>query len=337
MGLERVNLSIILPFYNAENTISRAIESIANQSYQNFECILINNNSKDGSLKIAEEWRDKDTRFKLIHEAQQGVVFASNAGLQIAKGKYIARMDADDFSFPDRMKLQVEFLEKNNDYGAVSGQVEYISEMDHTEGFARYVDWVNSVNTYKEILNNRFIESPIINPTAMWRRGVSEKWGMYQNGNFPEDYELWLRWLCNGVKIRKLNEPLIKWYDSPTRLTRTHSIYSNEAFFRIKTQYLADWLKKNNPQYPKVAIWGASRISRKYIGFLKDQGIEIDFFIDIKKSRQISKEVVYYEDIPLPKEVFILVYMKHLKIKNQIKSFLDSKGFVLGLDYLLVS
>ena len=337
MRVEKPRVSIILPFYNAENTLDRAIESIANQSYQNFECIFINNNSTDGSLIIAEEWRAKDTRFKLIHESRQGVVFASNAGSRIACGEYIARMDADDYSFPKRVELQLDFLNNNSEYGAVSGQVEYISEMDKTQGFARYVDWVNSVKSYKEILNNRFIESPIINPTAMWRRGVAEKWGMYKNGNFPEDYELWLRWLSKGVKIMKLDETFIKWYDSPKRLTRTHPIYSNEAFFRIKTQYLADWLKKNNPHYPKVAIWGASRISRKYISFLKEQAIEIDFVIDIKKSRQRNKQVTYYEDIPSSKEVFVLVYMKHLSIRNQIQDFLHSKGFVLGLNYLLVS
>ena len=97
-------VSVILPFFNAEQTLNRAIESIANQSYSNFECILIDNNSTDKSNSIAKEWVTKDNRFILTTEEKQGVVFASNKGFEIAQGKYIARMDADDFASPQDFK-----------------------------------------------------------------------------------------------------------------------------------------------------------------------------------------------------------------------------------------
>jgi len=330
-------VSVILPFYNADSTLNRAIESIASQSLKSFECILINNNSTDISAEIAQNWIENDNRFILIHEKKQGVMFASNTGSELARGKFIARMDADDWAYPNRLKLQADFLETKPDYGAVAGLVEHISHSENTKGFARYVEWVNSVQTYSEILNNRFIESPIPNPSAMWRREVAEKYGMYKSGDFPEDYEMWLRWLSKGIKIGKLNETVLKWHDSDTRLTRTQSIYSDSAFYRIKTKYLASWLMKNNPFHPNIAIWGASRISRRRARLLKQYGIEIECYIDIQRDRQLDKEVLYYSEIPPPGNIFILTYIKQMNARDEIQDFLHSRGYKEGLNYLLVS
>ena len=171
-------VSVILPFFNAEETLKRAIGSIESQSLIDFECILINNNSTDRSVDIAKRQIKKDKRFILIHEKNQGVMFASNAGSEMARADYIARMDADDFSTPDRLKLQSDFLHANPDYGAIGGKVKHISHSEHTKGFARYVDWVNSVQTYSEILNSQFIESPIVNPSTMERKGGREVWNV---------------------------------------------------------------------------------------------------------------------------------------------------------------
>jgi len=337
MVKEIPEISVVLPFFNAESTLRRAIESIASQTLKRFECILINNNSTDKSVEIAQNQAEKDERFSLIHEPRQGVMFASNAGSERARGKYIARMDADDYAYPNRLRLQAEFLDTNLDYGAVAGLVKHVSHSDHTKGFARYVDWVNSVQSYQEIMNSRFIESPIVNPSAMWRKEVAEKHGMYKKGDFPEDYEMWLRWLSKGVKIRKLADTVLQWHDSDTRLTRTQSIYSDSAFYRIKTKYLANWLEKSNPFHPRLAIWGASRISRRRARLLKQYGIEIDFYIDIKRGRQLDKEIVYYNEIPPPDKVFILTYIKQMNARDEIQDFLHNRGFQEGVNYLLVS
>ncbi len=330
-------VSVILPFFNADSTLNRAIESIVTQSLKNFECILINNNSTDKSVEIAQNQTEKDKRFILIHEKNQGVMFASNAGSEQARGKYIARMDADDYAYSNRLKLQAEFLDANPDYGAVTGMVKHISHSENTKGFARYVEWVNSVQTYHEILNSQFIESPIVNPSTMWRKETAKKHGMYKYGDFPEDYEMWLRWLSEGVKIKKISEPVLKWHDSDTRLTRTQTIYSDSAFYRIKTRYLAIWLEKNNPFYPRIAVWGASRISRRRARLLKQYGLEIECYIDIKRNRQLDQEVMYYNEIPSPDKIFILCYIKQMNARDEIQNFLHSRGYQEGLNYLLVS
>lgn len=335
--MEMPKLSVILPFYNSENTILRAINSIKNQSFTDFECILIDNNSTDKSIEIILKTIKDDKRFILTKESKQGVVFASNKGSKLAKGEYIARMDSDDECYKDRFEKQLNFLETNKNYGAVSGLVEFVGYKDTSKGFAKYVEWVNSVNTYELILLKRFIELPIINPSAVWRKEVSDKYGMYRESDLPEDYELWLRWLSKGVKIGKTNSMVLKWYDSESRLTRTDERYSNEAFYKTKSPYLAEYLKEINPHFPKVSIWGASRISRQRAKLLQEYGIEICSYIDISNKRHINDTIIHYKDIPSRKEIFILVYVRQEKMRNQIQSYLSKKGFVEGENYLLVS
>jgi glycosyltransferase involved in cell wall biosynthesis len=330
-------ISIILPFYNAGLTLKRALKSISSQTYKDFECLLINNNSNDNSVEIASNYCDIDQRFILLNEQKQGVVHAHNRGLKVAKGRYIARMDADDWSFPERLMKQFSFLERNNEVDVVAGTAEYVPHKAETEGFERYVNWSNSILDYKDILLKQFIESPIINPTTMWRKEVSNLHGTYADGEFPEDYELWLRWLSSGVKIHKLADNMIRWYDSENRLTRVDDKYSDEAFYNIKTSYLANWLIKHNPFHPNVVVWGASKISRKRVKLLEKHGIRITGYIDISLKRQIDKEVIYYKNIPSPEKIFVLVYLKEETMRSKTQEFLMQSGFIEGENYLLVS
>ena len=298
---------------------------------------MVNNNSSDGSRDIALGWEHHDPRFTLVKEERQGVMFASNRGAEEGRGTYLARMDADDVSFPGRLRLQSEFLDQNPEFGAVAGKVLHVGDPQNTEGFRRFVEWSNSLCTYKEIYHRRFIEAPIVNPTAMWRRSTMEQHGMYLAGDFPEDYEMWLRWLDRGVKIAKLQEVILEWHDSEQRLTRTDPIYSDRSFFEIKSKYLAKWLAENNSFHPRVTVWGASRISRRRARILEQHGISISTYIDTKKGRQIERDVIHYEDLPLAGEMFILTYIRQMDNRERIQGFLEDRGYVEGKDYLLVS
>ena len=332
-----VKISVILPFYNAEATLDRSIRSIGMQDLADFECLLVNNNSNDDSLKIAGQWAERDPRFRICNETRQGVMFASNRGARESCGEYLARMDADDVASPDRLSLQAAFLDSRPEYGAVAGRVRHVGDPEQTEGFRRFVEWSNSLCSYEDIFNRRFIEAPIVNPSAMWRRSTMDRHGMYLHGDFPEDYEMWLRWLDAGVKIAKLKETVLEWHDSDRRLTRTDPIYSDRSFYEIKSRYLAKWLTANNPYHPEVAVWGASRISRRRARILEQHGIRISTYIDTKKGRQIERKITYYEDLPPAGQLFILTYIRQMDNRERIQGFLEGRGYREGKDYLLVS
>ena len=331
------DISVVLPFFNAEGTLPGALESIRGQTWQDFECILVDNNSNDQSAALASQMTRGDRRFILLSEPRQGVVHAFKKGAAHARGRYLARMDADDRMHPRRLEVQQAFLKENPEFGAVGGLVHYSGEGAGSGGFRKYVQWNNRVITYDQILQNRFVDAPIVNPTAMWRRTVGEELGLYRSGDFPEDYEMWLRWLHQGVKIAKVGEVVLDWHDSPGRLTRNQPEYSDEAFYRVKTQYLALWLEDNNPHHPYVAVWGASRTSRQRARMLESYGIRITHYIDIRKNRQLDKPLLFYRDIPAPGEMFILVYVRQWHAKERIIRFMEERGYKGGVSYLLVS
>ncbi|MGM0550896.1 MAG: glycosyltransferase family 2 protein [Bacteroidota bacterium] len=329
-------VSVILPFYQAGTTLERAVRSVMGQTFSNWECLLVDNNSTDGGEKIARQYAAKDRRFRLLTEKNQGVVHAFYRGEQEARGVYVARMDADDWAHPKRIEKQLAWLEAHPETGAVATQVEYVAHHNNTDGFARFVQWNNCLLTYEQMWLNRFVELPLVNPTAMWRKDLAEKLGSYRAGNFPEDYEMWLRWMEAGIRVDKLPEKLLYWHDSDTRLTRTHQIYSDEAFFRIKSHYLSNWLRRYQ-HHKRIYVWGASRISRKRVEKLEAEGITVESFIDIKQSRQLERPVLFYEDLPEPGTLFILVYMKLQKAREKIQAFLHERGYIEGKDYLLVA
>ena len=139
-------VSVILPFFNSQSTLLRAIQSITNQSFKDLEVLLIDNASSDDSRKIAEECAGKDSRIRVFSETKRGVVFAANRGFEESGGKYIARMDADDFSFPHRIEEQVQLLDSKDDIGLVAGLVKYAGD-DRNKGFIHYVEWSNRIRT----------------------------------------------------------------------------------------------------------------------------------------------------------------------------------------------
>lgn len=330
-------VSVVIPFFNAEHTLNRALLSISAQTLTNFECIMADNNTTDASLSIARAWAEKDSRFKWIRAEEQGVANAFNRGASIATGKYLARMDADDEAFPERLRMQCDLLEKDAGCDAVGGMVEYCSHISQSKGFKKYVDKVNAIKTPQQIFLKQFHRMPVVNPSMMWRKASADKYGLYKQGPFPEDYEMWLRWLHHKAKIAKVDGYVLRWHDYPHRITRNHRIYSEEAFLRIKTYYLAKWLEMNNPHYPHVFIWGASRQSRKCSRLLESYNIRIHTFIDIKLWRDLTKPVIHFSEIPPPGHAFILIYVQLESAQQEIVEYLGGKGYVEGRHFLVAA
>lgn len=327
-------ISIVLPYYNSAQTLPHAIQSILTQTYLNFEFLLIDNNSTDQSSKIARRFALEDSRIKLLSASQQGVVFTANAGMKAAKGTYIARMDADDVAHPERIERQLKHLKSNPEISISATQVSYKTKNAELNDFSYFVKWSNNLTTWNDIYQNRFVEFPVVNPTMMFRRSVLEDIGYLEEGDFPEDYEWFLRAIDRGHKIEKLPLPLLDWQDGPKRLTRTDQRYEANAFFQIKTKYLAKHLK--NIKQTKTWIWGAGKLGLKRSQLLLAHGIEINGYIDIKKGKHLSNySCIHFQDIVLESQPFIISYITNRDRRDEVRDFLNSKGYKEGMNYII--
>ncbi len=327
-------VSVILPFYNAEKTLKRSVNSVLNQTFTDFELILVNNNSTDKSLKIASLFEKKDTRVKLLNEKKQGVVFATQKGFNISDADIIARADADDVWHKDKLMLQFNFLTENPDIDVISCCVNYIGDIKN-DGMLTYVNETNQYLTHKEIILNRFSELQVINPTLMFKKEIALKYGLYRDDDFPEDYEMFLRWAENGVKYHKLPEILLDWYDSETRLTRTDKRYSFEAFYKIKSSFLYRYLKENNPFFPNIVVWGAGKRTKKRTKYIKNLGINIKYFIDVDEKKINDKEVIFYKNIPDKEQIYIVSFVNNRGMRLEIKDYLLSRNYIEGEHFII--
>ncbi|MEE9368184.1 MAG: glycosyltransferase [Pontiella sp.] len=316
-----------MPVYNARKTVIHALDSLREQTFQSMEIIVINDGSTDGSLELLHQQKN----IKLLDHSHRGIVPALNDGLAAANGDYIARMDADDFCHPERIEQQVSYLDTFPDIGIVGCRVGFGGNREKQVGYATYVDWINSLIEPTCIELNRFVESPFAHPSVMFRSGLLEQYGAYRDGPFPEDYELWLRWMAQGVKAGKVDQELVIWNDPPNRLSRTDERYSIDAFYQTKAEYLFKWLEEHNPHHPEVIVCGAGRVTRKRVSILKQCGLRVTHYIDVKPRKlNCGTPVMPYSDIPDPATCFILPMVGNRGVREQIRALLKTRRFMEG-------
>jgi len=198
-------ISVIMSVYNAEKYLEKAIKSILTQSYHNFEFIIINDKSNDNSSDIISKYADQDQRIKYIeNKKNRGLTYSLNKALEFAQGEYIARMDADDISTPDRLEKQANYLKKNKELSLIGTSAYNIDEKGNI------IAERNVPLKYEDIKKNINLVNPIIHPSVMFRKkdilaigGYNEKFKKVQ------DYELWFRIIANGLKVENLADRLL--------------------------------------------------------------------------------------------------------------------------------
>lgn len=272
-------VSILLPVYNAADFLNETLESIAVQSMASFEVIAIDDGSTDDSLEILKEWKKKDSRFNPIPSEHHGIVEAPNLGLKFCRGHYVARMDADDYMHIDRLQKQVAILDDFPDVSVVTCLVEMFSHEGQVgEGMKIYEKWLNGLTTHSDIYRERFIESPIANPTAMMRREELKNFDGYHDRGWPEDYDLWLRYAQAGKRFEKIQEVLFYWREHKNRITHNASRYSVENFLRAKAHYLCLGPLSKSKNF---IVWGAGKTGRRLCKHLIRNGHTPSCFVDI--------------------------------------------------------
>ncbi len=328
-------VSVILPFYNAEATLARAIESIRSQTLTDWELIAWDDGSTDNSPKIAAKQAQEDARIKLQGGAHTGIVGALQQACALARGHYIARMDADDVSLPNRLEKQFTFLESHPGVTLCGAQVQMVGE-GIGSGRRRYEQWLNALASHEDIVRDMFIECPIAHPAFFLRCEAFETAGGYQDHGWPEDYDLIMRLWQQGGRLANLPEPLLQWHDATNRLSMTDPRYEEGSFRALKRHHLARTYLKGRESFYQ---WGAGEVGKRWLrewGEMRPEAV-----VDINP-RKIGREihgtlVIEPEPLPPPGESFIVIAVGTPGAREDIRAWLNPRGYTETLDYLFLA
>ncbi len=194
-------ISVAMSVYNDSKYLEDAIKSILNQTYTDFEFIICNDASTDGSLDIIKKYKDIDKRIVLLeNESNLGLSASLNRCIEYSSGEYIARMDADDISINNRFQQQVYYLETNPEVAFVCGDIYLIDE----DGV-----WGNRINNLPLSKHNVYVYQPIPHPTVMMRKSVLDDVGGYTVAPYTrrgQDFDLWCKMYHKGYRGENIGE-----------------------------------------------------------------------------------------------------------------------------------
>ena len=281
-------ISVLLPLRDGEATIAEALQSVQQQTLQEIEIVVVDDGSQDRGPALVGEVAARDGRVRLLRQGPQGIVAALNAGLAATRAPLIARMDADDFSFPERFALQLKALQRRPQIAVMSSLVEGFGAEQENDGWLRYLHWLNGRVRERDIRRDLWVESPLAHPSVVMRREALMAVGGYRDFDGPEDYDLWLRMAQAGYRFGKVAKVLLRWRDHSARLTRTDGRYRAEAFMRTKvTHLLAGPLAQTLAGRRPLLVWGAGRDGGRFARELLAAGASVAAFVDID-SRKIG-------------------------------------------------
>lgn len=198
------SISVNMPVYNGVKYLKQAIDSILNQTYTDFELIIIDDGSTDTSVDLIKSYRDP--RIKLFqNNLNRGLAFSRNRAIEQSKGKYIAILDSDDIAYPERIKKQLDFLEKNPDYVMIGSWIDIIDENDQVseDGVKLLVE--NDLLRTQLFFSNHFAQSSLL-----IRRSVFEEFSYNESYIQAEDYFLWVQ-IASKYKVANLQESLVQY------------------------------------------------------------------------------------------------------------------------------
>ena len=294
-------VTVVLPVRDGAASLGAALESLRGQTFTRFEVVVVDDGSRDDSARIAREWEQRDGRVRLLGgdgtgaslsgtgpdtvaaPARRGgnaggIVAALQRGLAAARGRYIARMDADDRCHPERLAAQLDLLERSPALAGCGTGVRYVPRSTVTPRAAQYAAWLNSMTAWETVAANIFVECPLAHPTFMFRRTALTAVGGYRERAWPEDYDLLLRLWRSGHRFVCVPRVLLDWNNQPGRLSRTHPAYSLAAFRACRVHHLRRSLLVGREG---VVVWGAGPTGKALAVEFRRQGVRIAAFIEV--------------------------------------------------------
>lgn len=276
-------VSVILPVYNAEQFVAEAVLSILGQSFSDFELIAIDDGSTDRSAAILDSLAAKDARIIVLRQSNSGLIATLNRGCASARGQYLARMDADDVSLPERLRTQVQYLENHPEIGIVGTWFQDISA-GGTAGRVWPLPAAPAVVQWFLMFGDC-----IAHPSIMARSGVFRELGYYNSDALHvEDYDLWIR-ACAVTKIANIRSVLLRYRFNAGSVSAQNIGIQNESALKLQQAFISRLLNidvtEGQPVKPSLLLKIYSEYRKK---IQPSPGDEAEIALDVLRRLYLS-------------------------------------------------
>ncbi|WP_242341326.1 glycosyltransferase family 2 protein [Anaeromyxobacter sp. SG66] len=330
-------LAVLMPARDAADTVRAAAVSILRQSERDLSLVCVDDGSRDGTAEILERLAARDRRVVVLRGPGEGIAGALNRGLAACDAELVARMDADDVAHPERLALQRAALEADRSLAAAGSRVRLFPRRILRPGMLRYAAWLNGLTTPDELHRDLFVEAPLVHPATTIRRAALAAAGGWRDGDFPEDYDLWLRLHAAGGRLANVPRTLLAWREAPARATRTDPRYALARHVALKCHHLARGPLAGRRE---VAVWGAGETGKTFADALLREGVRVALFVEVDRNK-IGREirgapVVGYGDVARARGLPLLVAVGAPGARALIRAELARAGFEELSDYRCV-
>jgi len=327
-------VSVLIPARDEEDTLPSCLVSVARQTLRRWECVVVDDGSRDSTPEIVDRFRGRDPRFRLVRGSGTGLVEALRTGVSACQGRIVARMDADDLMRRDRLELQIAALSGTRPPDAVGTHVRYWPRADLGRGSHEYESWLNSIRSEDDVRREAFIECPVAHPTLMIRRDLLARYG-YRDCGWPEDYDLVLRLLEDGRRVGVVPRRLLQWRLRPEGLSRRHPSYRLDRFTACKAHFLSRTFLGQSADY---VLWGYGRTGRTLHGALNACGRKPRKIVETHPGRVgqtiHGAPVVLPDDIRPGRDAPLVVSVAREIHRRRIRGFLAAREWVELRDFV---
>lgn len=307
-------ISILIPFKNTSKFIPECIDSIKNQTYTNWELIIIDDGSTDSSYQIVNDYAKQDKRIKLYKNPNSGIITALRFALEKSSGMFITRMDSDDIMPPKKLEILLHNLLQHGKKHVATGLVKYFSEDGISDGYRSYERWLNQLTRTGSNYSEIYKECVIPSPCWMIYKTDLLDCDAFNLNDYPEDYDLAFRFYREQYAVIPCDQVLHLWRDYRNRTSRTHEHYAQNYFLEIKLKYFLELdYNINRP----LVIWGAGNKGKTITKLLIEKNIE--FFWICNNPKKIGKHIYN-------KELFSFNYLKEIDNAQSILTVANKKS-----------
>jgi glycosyltransferase involved in cell wall biosynthesis len=331
--MQKPLISIFIPFKNTSAFISECLDSILNQTYQNWEAICVDDGSTDESHTIVNEFSHHDKRIKLHKNSSSGIIEALKTAFSFSSGDYVTRMDSDDIMTANRLEVMLKSLQKHGRQHLAVGQVKYFRADGVSDGYERYERWLNGLTKTGSNYSEIYKECVIPSPCWMLHRADFIACEGFEPNRYPEDYDLTFRFYEAGYTCIPCEDVLLHWRDYSTRTSRTHEHYAQNYFLDIKVHY---FLKLNYDSSRPLTIWGAGAKGKTVAKLLLKQNISFCWICDNPK--KIGKHIYdqellnfdYLAELNNPQSI---VTVANSDAQKEIRRYFKTQNMNSMIDY----